>query len=104
MYLLELAKIAFRSIRQRGVASLLTMFSMSLGVMLVVAVLSFPGVVDRSFRKNASLGYHLIIGGKGGGEQQLTLSTVYYLSKPLYPISGSYYLEFLPKELRDKLL
>jgi len=37
MYFFELAKIAARSIRQRGVASLLTMFSMSLGVTLVVA-------------------------------------------------------------------
>jgi len=32
-------RIALRSILQRGVASLLTMFSMALGVMLVVAVL-----------------------------------------------------------------
>ena len=104
MYFLDLLQIAYRSILQRGVASLLTMFSMSLGVMLVVAVLSIHGVVDRSFKNNASLGYHLIIGGKGGGQEQLTLSTVYYLSKPLYPISGSYYLEFLPKERRDKLL
>ena len=49
MYFLDLLQIAFRSIRQRGVASLLTMFSMSLGVMLVVAVLSIHGVVTQSF-------------------------------------------------------
>ncbi|MGI8978389.1 MAG: ABC transporter permease [Pirellulaceae bacterium] len=102
MYLLDLLQIAFRSIRQRGVASLLTMFSMSLGVTLVVAVLSIHGVVDRSFRNNASLGYNLIIGGKGGGREQLTLSTVYYLSQPLYPVSGNYYLEFMSRAERDK--
>src|SRR6185369_2197438 len=102
MYFLDLLQIAFRSIRQRGVASLLTMFSMSLGVTLVVAVLSIHGVVDRSFRNNASLGYNLIIGGKGGGEEQLTLSTVYYLSRPLYPVSGNYYLEFMSREERDE--
>lgn len=102
MYFLDLLQIAFRSIRQRGVASLLTMFSMSLGVTLVVAVLSIHGVVDRSFRNNASLGYNLIVGGKGGGREQLTLSTVYYLSQPLYPVSGNYYLEFMPREERDK--
>lgn len=102
MYFLDLLQIAFRSIRQRGVASLLTMFSMSLGVTLVVAVLSIHGVVDRSFRNNASLGYNLIIGGKGGGQEQLTLSTVYYLSQPLYPVSGDYYLEFMSREERDK--
>jgi putative ABC transport system permease protein len=104
MYFLDLLQIAFRSIRQRGIASLLTMFSMSLGVTLVVAVLSIHGVVDRSFRNNASLGYNLIIGGKGGGREQLTLSTVYYLSQPLYPVSGNYYLEFMSREERDKQL
>ncbi len=102
MYFLDLLQIAFRSIRQRGIASLLTMFSMSLGVTLVVAVLSIHGVVDKSFRNNASLGYNLIIGGKGGGQEQLTLSTVYYLSQPLYPVSGNYYLEFMSREERDK--
>src|ERR1051325_6167834 len=94
--------IALRSILQRGVASLLTMFSMSLGVMLVVAVLSIHGVVDRSFRNNASLGYNLIIGGKGGGREQLTLSTVYCLSQPLYPLKGDHYLEFMSRKERDK--
>ncbi len=102
MYFLDLLQIAYRSIRQRGVASLLTMFSMSLGVTLVVAVLSIHGVVDRSFRNNASLGYNLIIGGKGGGREQLTLSSVYYLSQPLYPVSGNYHLEFMSREERDK--
>ena len=102
MYFLDLLQIAFRSIRQRGFASVLTIFSMSLGVMLVVAVLSIHGVVDKSFRNNASLGYNLIIGGQGGGQEQLTLSTVYYLSQPLYPVSGNYYLEFMSREERDR--
>lgn len=103
MYFLDLLQIAYRSIRQRGVASLLTMFSMALGVTLVVAVLSIHGVVDRSFKNNASFGYNLIVGAKGGKEQ-LTLSTVYYLSQPIEVISGAYYMEFLPREERDKLL
>jgi putative ABC transport system permease protein len=104
MYFLDLLQIAFRSIRQRGVASLLTMFSMSLGVTLVVAVLSIHGVVKQSFNDNAKLGYNLIIGGKKGGKEQLTLSSVYYLSQPPYPVSGEFYLEFLSREERDKQL
>lgn len=104
MYFLDLLQIAFRSIRQRGVASLLTMFSMSLGVTLVVAVLSIHGVVKQSFNDNAKLGYNLIIGGKKGGQEQLTLSSVYYLSQPPYPVSGEFYLEFLSREERDKQL
>src|SRR3954471_24201934 len=95
-------RIALRSILQRGVASLLTMFSMALGVMLVVAVLSIHGVVSQSFRNNASLGYNMIVGAKGGREQ-LTLNTVFYLSQPVENIPYTYYLEFLKQSERDKL-
>lgn len=99
---MSLFRIAFRSIQQRGVASLLTMLSMALGVMLVVAVLSIHGVVAQSFKNNASLGYNIIVGAKGG-EEQLTLNTVYYLSKPVENIPYTYYLEFLKSAERDRL-
>lgn len=97
---MSLFKIAWRSIQQRGLASLLTMFSMGLGVMLVVAVLSIHGVVTRSFQNNSSLGYNLIVGAKGGA-LQLTLNTVFYLSKPVENIPYEYYAEFLPAEARE---
>src|SRR5882757_3315890 len=96
---MSLFKIALRSILQRGVASLLTMFSMALGVMLVVAVLSIHGVVSQSFRNNASLGYNMIVGAKGG-QEQLVLNTVFYLSKPVENIPYTYYLEFLKRAER----
>src|SRR5262245_60606634 len=94
--------IAYRSILQRGVASLLTILSMALGVMLVVAVLSIHGVVSQSFKNNASLGYNMIVGAKGG-EEQLVLNTVFYLSQPVENIPYTYYLEFLKQAERDKL-
>src|SRR5437868_15332135 len=100
---MSLFRIAFRSVLQRGVASLLTMFSMALGVMLVVAVLTIHGVVSQSFKNNSSLGYNLIVGAKGG-QEQLVLNTVFYLSKPVENIPYTYYLEFLQREERDKLL
>ncbi|MDX1948556.1 MAG: ABC transporter permease [Pirellulaceae bacterium] len=103
MLLLDLLGIAYRSIRQRGVASLLTIISMALGVMLVVAVLTIHGVVAQSFANNASLGYNMIVGAKGG-QEQLVLNTVYYLSRPVENIPYSYYLEFLPQEKRARLL
>jgi len=99
---MSLAKIALRSILQRGVASLLTMASMALGVMLVVAVLSIHGVVSQSFKNNASLGYNMIVGAKGGREQ-LTLNTVFYLSQPVENVPYTYYLEFLKRGERDRL-
>lgn len=92
--------IAYRSIQQRGIASALTMLSMALGVMLVVAVLSIHGVVSASFRNNSSLGYNMIIGAKGG-QEQLVLNTVFYLSRPVENVSYEYYLEFLKQAERD---
>lgn len=94
---MPLWKIAWRSIQRRGLASALTAFSMGLGVMLVVAVLLLHGVVDESFRSNASLGYNLILGPKGG-KLQLVLNTVYYLSEPVENIPYSFYTKFLPSD------
>src|SRR5262245_59280104 len=99
---MSLFRIAFRSIIQRGVASLLTMLSMALGVMLVVAVLSIHGVVSQSFRNNASLGYNMIVGAKGG-QEQLTLNTVFYPSKPVENLPYTNYLELPKRAERDKL-
>jgi putative ABC transport system permease protein len=97
---MSLWKIAWRSIQQRGLASVLTALSMALGVMLVIAVLSIHGVIRDSFQNNASLGYNMIVGAKGG-KLQLTLNTVYYLSSPVENIDYGYFLEFLPSEQRD---
>lgn len=100
---MSLFRIALRSIQQRGVASLLTILSMGLGVMLVVAVLSIHGIVSRSFANNANLGYNMIVGAKGGREQ-LVLNTVYYLSSPVENVKYEYYLEFLDREAREREL
>ena len=100
---MSLWKIAWRSIQQRGVASVLTMFSMALGVMLVVAVLLVHGVVTESFRNNSSLGYNMIVGAKGG-KLQLVLNTVYYLSQPVENIPYEFYLDFLSKEEIEDLV
>lgn len=91
---MSLFRIAWRSIQQRGLASFLTAVSMALGVMMVVAVLSVHGVVAKSFRNNSSLGYNQIVGAKGG-KLQLTMNTVFYLSKPVENIPYEYYLEFV---------
>jgi putative ABC transport system permease protein len=96
---MSLWKIAWRSIQQRGLASLLTAISMALGVMLVVCVLSIHGIVAQSFRNNTNLGYNLIVGAKGGS-LQLTLNSVFYLSAPIENIPYDYYLEFLDQDQR----
>jgi len=90
---MSLWRVAWRSIQQRGLASLLTSFSMGLGVALVVAVLVIHAVVDQSFRRGAQ-GYDMIVGAKGD-RLQLTLNTVFHLGVPLPNIPYSYYKEFV---------
>lgn len=92
--------IAWKSVRQRALASGLTAFSMALGVMLVVAVLVVMGVVTDQFQNNASLGYNLLVGAKGG-RLQLTLNSVYYLSQPIETVDYRFYLEFLGEDERE---
>jgi len=90
---MSLWKVAWRSIEQRGLSSILTALSMALGVALVIAVLVIYGVVKTSFTQ-AAYGYDMIVGAKGG-KLQLVLNTVYHLSTPIENIPWSYYKEFV---------
>lgn len=96
-------KIAWRSIQHRGLGSWLTIISMALGVMMVVAVLSIHGLVSKSFKSNNSFGYNVLVGARGGG-LQLTMNTVYYLSQPVENIPYEYYLAFENVETRGREL
>lgn len=90
---MNLLLIAWRNMQQRGFSSWLTVFSMALGVSLVVIVLAISGVVTESFQRNSSVGYNLIVGAKGS-PLQLTLNTVFYLSRPVENVPYTYFLEF----------
>ena len=94
-------RIAWKSIRFRGLASFLTILSMTLGVMLVVCVLTIHGVVKRSFSNNGEVGYDIIVGAKGGN-LQLALNSVYYLSQPVETIPYEYLLACKDQEFREK--
>ncbi len=96
-------KIALRSIQHRGFGSWLTIISMALGVMMVVAVLSIHGLVSQSFKNNNSFGYNVLVGARGGG-LQLTMNTVYYLSSPVENVPYEYYLAFVDRETRQREL
>lgn len=92
-------KIAWRSIQHRGLGSILTVLSMALGVMLVVAVLTVHGVVSRSFKSVSTFPYEQIIATSGSG-MQVTLNTVFYLSSPVENIPYEFYLAFCDKQRR----
>lgn len=86
---MNLFQIALKNMRQRGLASLLTMLSVALGVALMVAVLLIHGVLGRQFSQSGS-GYNLIIGPEGS-PTQLVLSTVYRIENPIQNMPWRYY-------------
>ena len=88
---MNLATIAWKSIRQRGLASSLTALSVALGVMLMVAVLVIYGILQSTFSQRA-INYDLIVGAKGD-PLQLVLSTVYHISPPIENLPYRYYLD-----------
>ena len=83
-------KIAWRSIQQRSLASLLTAISMALGVMLVVAVLVVYSVVHQAFHRGGE-GYDLIVGPPKGSNLDLVLSSVFYVGQPITTLPYSVY-------------
>ena len=92
---MNLLMIAWKSIRQRWLASSLTALSISLGVALMVAVLVINGVVTRMFNQNAT-GFDMILGSKGSA-MQLVLNTIYFLDRPIESIPYKFYLEIKRK-------
>jgi putative ABC transport system permease protein len=98
---MHLLFIAWRNLQHRWFASLLTMLSMTLGVTLVVLVLSVSGLIEESFERNSNIGYNLLVGPKGS-PLQLTMNSVFYLSRPVGTLPYNYLLEYLPGDGRQK--
>jgi len=96
---MNLFTIAFKSIRQRLLASSLTLLSVALGIMLMVSVLVFHGIFERIFQQQ-SIGYDLIVGPKGS-DLQLVLSSVYRISPPIQNVPYLYYEELKKKYRRN---
>jgi putative ABC transport system permease protein len=87
----NLVSIAWKSIRERGLASSLTAFSVALGVMLMVSVLVIYGILKSTFNQQ-SINYDVIVGPKGD-PLQVVLNTVYHVSPPIKNMPYRYYLE-----------
>ncbi|MCC6125075.1 MAG: ABC transporter permease [Pirellulales bacterium] len=85
---MSLIKIAWRSIRQRALASGMTAFAMGLGVALVVTVLVVHSIIEQSF-KRGTIGCNFIVGGKGS-QYQLVLNTIFHVEQPLGNIPYQY--------------
>jgi len=98
---MSLWKIAWRSIQQRSLASLLTAISMALGVMLVVAVLVIYSVVHQAFHRGGE-GYDLIVGPPKGSNLELVLSSVFYVGQPISTLPYSVYRDLYENRTESK--
>ncbi len=98
---MNVIRIAWHSITYRRLGSLLTIISMALGVMLVVAVLTVYGLISEFFRNNSSFGYNILLGARGS-PLQLVLNSVFYLSKPIETVPYEYYLAFCDQPKRER--
>jgi putative ABC transport system permease protein len=88
---MNLVTIAIKSIKQRLLSSSLTALSVSLGVMLMVAVLIINAVVTDLFNQK-SFGFNLVVGPKGG-DMSLALSAIYRLERSGEPLPYLFYKE-----------
>jgi putative ABC transport system permease protein len=93
---MSLLSIAWKSIRQRLLASSLTGVSVALGVALMVAVLVINGVFARMFSQD-SVGYNVVIGGKGSA-WQLVLNTIYRVDNPIVKMPWRFYQEVAARD------
>ncbi|MCA9035165.1 MAG: ABC transporter permease [Planctomycetaceae bacterium] len=94
---MNMFSIAWKSVRQRRVATSLTALSIALGVMLMVIVLIISGAIQSAFNQR-STGYDLIVGPKGS-DLQLVLSSVYRIQPPIENLPYMY-LEQLRNDRR----
>ena len=97
---MNLVTIAWKSVKQRRLASGLTALSVALGVMMMVIVLVISGAVNDAFSQR-SIAYDLIIGAKGS-DLQLVLSSVYRIQPPIANLPYMY-LEQLRADPRIEL-
>jgi len=82
-------KVVWRSMTQRRLATVLTIFSVATGTALVIAISVLKAQTAGQFRKSTT-GYELLIGAKGNA-LNLVLSTMYHLDYPPGEIPFPYY-------------
>ena len=79
---------SLRQLRYRRTSSILTLFSVSLAVALVIAILATVGGMREGIL--GSMGHYDLVIGSTGSETQLILSTIFHIDNPLGNIPYSY--------------
>ena len=99
---MNLMTIAYKSLKQRWLASLLTGLSVALGVALMVAVMIINSVISQMFTQSGS-GYDLVVGAKGS-DMQLVLSTVYRIGRPIENLPWRFYKQMAEHKGVDRAI
>ena len=99
---MNLFQIAWRSLRQRWLSSMLTALSVALGVALIVAVLVTYGLIAGMFTQ-VGTGYDLLIGPKGS-DTQLVLSAIYRIERPIENLPFRYYTDLKNDPRLDRVV
>ena len=86
-------QLVYKSLRQHWLSTLLAIFSMALGVSLLVAVVSLREQAHRNFNQDG-LGVDAVLGPKGS-PLQIILNALYHLDEMPGKIRWSYYAEVL---------
>ncbi|MHC4957619.1 MAG: ABC transporter permease [Planctomycetota bacterium] len=84
--------LAWRSLRQRPLSSVLTCLSVALGVALVIAVLLLEREARNAYRRTA-LGVEVLVAGNKGSRIDALLATLYHVGRAPGRVTWSYYEE-----------
>lgn len=75
---MNILRLAWRSVRQRSLSSLLTAFSVALGVALTIAIVALRDSAQSSYHDTAR-GYDAILGPTHGSPLQIVLNTMFHV-------------------------
>jgi putative ABC transport system permease protein len=97
---MNILKIVYRNLTHRKLSTILTIFSILVGVALVISIMLIRQETEDAFNQTAT-GYEIIVGPKGS-PLQLTLSTVYQIGYPIQNMPLKVY-ELLKNDKRVKV-
>jgi putative ABC transport system permease protein len=97
---MNILKIVYRNLTHRKLSTILTIFSILVGVALVISIMLIRQETEDAFNQTAT-GYEIIVGPKGS-PLQLTLSTVYQIGYPIQNMPLNVY-ELLKNDKRVKV-
>lgn len=95
-------KLARANMRQRWLATILTMMLVAIGVALVHAILTIKSEVQAGFNRGVAGKIHVIVGPKGS-PMQLVLNSLFHVSKPVGNLNYSYYEKEIKNHGKVKL-